>query len=226
MIHCIVVEDEPLAADVLVDYIGQVPSLQLKAVCTDAVQAMDVLNRESIDLMFLDIHLPGIKGLDFLETLKKLPQVILTTAYHEYALKSYEHGVVDYLLKPISFKRFLQAVGKVPGEKVSKSEVLTLHSEKKTVLISLDDILYIESLKEYIRVHTRGSGVTSKYGLTRLESELDSRRFLRIHRSFIVALRHVTAYNNTEVDVGGKSLPIGGSYREAALRILADRAAR
>lgn len=226
MIHCIVVEDEPLAADVLVDYIGQVPSLQLKAVCTDAVQAMDVLNRESIDLMFLDIHLPGIKGLDFLETLKKLPQVILTTAYHEYALKSYEHGVVDYLLKPISFKRFLQAVGKVSGEKVSKSEVLTLHSEKKTVLISLDDILYIESLKEYIRVHTRGSGVTSKYGLTRLESELDSRRFLRIHRSFIVALRHVTAYNNTEVDVGGKSLPIGGSYREAALRILADRAAR
>jgi DNA-binding LytR/AlgR family response regulator len=225
MIRCIVIEDEPLAADVLIDYISQVPSLHLVGTCPDAIAAMEVLQREKIDLLFLDIHLPGLKGLDFLETLQDPPRVILTTAYHEYALKGYDHGVVDYLLKPISFKRFVQAVNKLTAPADTR-EVIPVHSEKKTVLIPVEEILYVESLKEYIKFHTRTSTHVSKYAITRLESELDSRRFLRIHRSFIVALAHVKAFNATEVEVHGKSLPIGGSYRETVLPVLERLASR
>ncbi len=220
MIRCIVIEDEPLAAEVLIDYISQVPSLQLVGTCTDAIAAMEVLQKEKVDLMFLDIHLPGLKGLDFLETLQEPPRVILTTAYHEYALKGFDHGVVDYLLKPIAFKRFLQAINRLNSGTDQTKEVIPVHSEKKTVLIPVEDILYVESLKEYIKFHTRTSTHVSKYAITRLESELDSRRFLRIHRSFIVALAHVNAFNATEVEVHGKSLPIGGSYRETVLPAL------
>jgi DNA-binding LytR/AlgR family response regulator len=224
MIRCIVIEDEPLAVDVLVDYINQVPGLELKATCSDALQALEVLNREPLDLIFLDIHLPGLKGLDFLETLVNPPKVILTTAYHEYALKSYEHNVVDYLLKPIEFKRFVQAVNKVQSPDSNKSKgVISIHSDKKTVLIPIDDILYVESQKEYVRFQTKTTEHTSKYGLSKLEGELDSTLFLRIHRSFIVAISKITAYNNQSVEVDGKSLPIGGNYKDSVNLLLSRR---
>lgn len=213
MMQCIVVEDEPLAVDVLTDYIRQVPSLNLIASCSEALQAMDLLKKHSVDLMFLDIHLPGLKGLEFLETLTHPPQVILTTAYHEYALKSYEHNVVDYLLKPIAFKRFVQAVQKVDHPR-NPGRILAIHSEKKTALIPLDDILYIESQKEYVRIQTTTGTHVSKYALSKLETELDAKLFLRVHRSFIVALNKVTAFKNLEVEVSGKAIPVGGNYRE------------
>lgn len=224
MTRCIVIEDEPLAVDVLVDYIRQVPGLELKATCSDALQAIDVLNRENIDLMFLDIHLPGLKGLDFLETLANPPKVILTTAYHEYALKSYEHNVVDYLLKPIEFKRFVQAVNKVQSAGSSQlKSVISIHSDKKTVLIPVDDILYLESQKEYVKFQTKTTAHVSKYALTKLEGELDPTLFLRIHRSFIVAISKITAYNSQSVEVGGKSLPIGGNYKDSVSLLLSKR---
>jgi DNA-binding LytR/AlgR family response regulator len=216
MIRCILVEDEPLAVDVLADYIRQVPTLSLKATCTDAMQALEVLQREPIDLMFLDIHLPGLKGLEFLETLVKPPQVILTTAYHEYALKGYEHNVVDYLLKPIEFKRFLQAVAKVrTNEAATRRAVITVVSEKKKVLIPTDEILFVESQKEYVKIQTKTGAVVSKYALTALEQELDPSQFLRIHRSFIISLEHITSFSLNEVEVAGKKLPVGGNYRDA-----------
>jgi DNA-binding LytR/AlgR family response regulator len=206
MIRCIIIEDEPLAVDVLADYISQVPSLQLKATCSDALQAMEVLNREPIDL----------KGLEFLETLAHPPRVILTTAYHEYALKSYEHSVVDYLLKPIAFKRFLQAVNKVQTTPAApRKDVISVYSDKKMLLIPVDEILYIESQKEYVKIQTKTSAHLSKYALSKLEGELSPEQFLRIHRSFIIALSKITAYNSQEVDVSGTSLPIGGNYKEA-----------
>ncbi len=215
MIRCIIIEDEPLAVDVLADYISQVPTLQLKATCSDALQAMEVLNREPIDLLFLDIHLPGLKGLEFLETLVHPPRVILTTAYHEYALKSYEHSVVDYLLKPIAFKRFLQAVNKVQTTPAApRKDVISVYSDKRMLLIPVDEILYIESQKEYIKIQTKTASHLSKYALSKLEGELNPQQFLRIHRSFIIALSKITAYNNQEVDVSGTPLPIGGNYRE------------
>ena len=222
--NCIIVEDEPLAAEVLQDYVMQVPFLNLKGVCTDALYAMEMLQKEKIDLMFLDIHLPKLKGLDFLKTLQKKPQVIITTAYHEYALQGYEHNVLDYLLKPVEFSRFLQAVNKLnsPAPSIAvinefaklEKEFLFFNVSKKKVKILLDDILYIESLKEYIRVVTKEKTIITKFQLGQVEDLLSKNNFLRIHRSFIVAKDKVNAFTATDVEINNKQLPIGRSYKE------------
>lgn len=214
MIRCLIVEDEPLAAEVLKDYVQQVPYLELKGVCSDAIFAIEVLTREKIDLLFLDIHLPGLKGIDLLRTLASPPQVIITTAYNEYALQGYEMNVIDYLLKPIEFKRFLQAVNKVQRpSSMNVSDTLTIQTDKKKVIIPLSDILFIESQKEYIQIQTISEVYHTKYSLTKVENELDVSRFLRIHRSFIVGLRHIKAFNLNEVHLPGKIIPIGGNYK-------------
>jgi DNA-binding LytR/AlgR family response regulator len=216
MISCLIIEDEPLAADVLKDYVDQIPFLSLKGICPNAIDALDMLHNEVIDLLFLDIHLPGLKGLDFLRLLKKPPAVILTTAYQEYALQGYELNVVDYLLKPIEFKRFLEAVNKVKlGIKpVYTKDVLTVQSDKKTVVIPIDEIVFIESQKEYIKVQTSSTSYTTKYALTKMEEELDPLRFLRIHRSFIISLTKIRAFSGNEVELEGKTVPIGGNYKK------------
>lgn len=216
MISCLIIEDEPLAADVLKDYVDQIPFLSLKGICPNAIDALDVLHNEVIDLLFLDIHLPGLKGMDFLRLLKKPPAVILTTAYQEYALQGYELNVVDYLLKPIEFKRFLEAVNKVKlGIKsVKTKDVLSIQSDKKTVVIPMDEIIFIESQKEYIKVQTSVTSYTTKYALTRMEEELDPQRFLRIHRSFIIALTKIRAFSGNDVELEGKTVPIGGNYKK------------
>jgi DNA-binding LytR/AlgR family response regulator len=213
--NCLIVEDEPLATDVLVDYVKQVPFLQLKATCSDAILALDVIQREQIDLIFLDIHLPGLKGLDFLKTLKDPPAVILTTAYHQYAVEGYELNVVDYLLKPIEFKRFIEAVNKVKAKQTRpQRETIAIHADKKTLIIPIDEIMYIESQKEYIRIQTTNSSFTTKYGLSKMEEELSPSHFLRVHRSFIVALSKIKAFSSHDIELNGKSIPIGGNYRE------------
>lgn len=217
MINCLIVEDEPLASDILQDYVKQIPFLQLKGVCTDAIYALEILHRERIDLMFLDIHLPGLKGLDFLKALQNPPAVILTTAYHEYAVQGYELSVVDYLLKPIEFQRFVAAVTKVHKLSVSSDmqETLMIHADRKNILIPLNEILYIESQKEYIRIQTQGSSYLAKYALSKIEGELDSLKFLRVHRSFIVALERIQAFDDHTIELPGKNIPIGGNYRLA-----------
>jgi len=223
MIRCLIVEDEPLAADILQDYISQLPFLELKATCTDAIYALDVLKKEKIDLIFLDIHLPGLKGLEFLKTLAEPPKVILTTAYHEYALESYELSVVDYLLKPIEFTRFLQAVNKVSGyslPSIKNAETLTIHTDKKKVIIAVPDIIYIESQKEYIKIQTVTESYTTKYALTKIEEELDPNLFIRVHRSFIISIKKIKAFNAHEVELMGRSIPIGGNYKESVMKRL------
>lgn len=224
--NCIIVEDEPLAAEVLQDYVMQVPFLNLKGVCTDALYAMEMLQKEKIDLMFLDIHLPKLKGLDFLKTLQNKPRVIITTAYHEYALQGYEHNVLDYLLKPVEFSRFLQAVNKLNATSTPSSatviieparpenEFLFFNVSKKKVKVLLSEILYIESLKEYIRVVTKDKTIITKFQLGQVEELLSKNNFLRIHRSFIVAKDKVEAYTATDVEINNKQLPIGRSYKE------------
>lgn len=216
MLNCIIVEDEPLAAEVLQDYVKQLPFLHLIEICPDAFLALKVLQEQSIDLIFLDIHLPGLKGLDFLKTLKHPPKVILTTAYHEYALQGYELSVVDYLLKPIEFSRFVEAVNKV--QQVSKGNAhrpsLSIQSDKKTIVIPLEDIVFIESQKEYVKIQTSSAAHVTKYSLTRMEEELDPSLFLRVHRSFIISLSKIKAYSAHEIDVSGKVIPVGGNYRE------------
>jgi DNA-binding LytR/AlgR family response regulator len=231
--NCIIVEDEPLAAEVLQDYISQVPFLELKSVCSDAIFAMEILQKEKIDLVFLDIHLPRLKGLDFVKTLQSPPQVIITTAYQEYALKGYELGVIDYLLKPIEFARFLTAVNKLrqsneTGTGLSHSTTMVpaerahlfFNVSKRKVKVCLDEILYIESLKEYIRITTGSKSILTKFQLNQIEALLTRNNFLRIHRSFIVSKDKIDAFSATDIEIGGKQIPIGRSYKELVIRVL------
>ncbi|MGN6419171.1 MAG: LytR/AlgR family response regulator transcription factor [Pseudobacter sp.] len=230
--RCIIVEDEPLAAEVLRDYVEQIPFLQLKGICNDAIFALELLQNESIDLIFLDIHLPKLKGLDFLKSLKHPPAVIITSAYQEYALQGYEHNVVDYLLKPIEFSRFLMAVNKLkvqqePRQAGVEATVAApartyffFNVSKKRVKVYLDEMLYIESLKEYIRITTKGKTILTKFQLGQIEELLARNNFLRVHRSFIVAKDKIDAFTATDVEVSGKLIPIGRSYKELVLREL------
>jgi two-component system LytT family response regulator len=213
MIKCLIVEDEPLATDVLVEYVKRVPFLELRGTCPDAIVALEVMQRETIDLIFLDIHLPGLKGLDFLKTLKDPPSIILTTAYHQYALEGYELSVVDYLLKPIEFKRFLEAVNKVKRPQ-EKRNTISIQSDKKTVIIPIEEILFVEAQKEYIKIQTSNSSYVTKYALTKMEEDLDPSTFMRVHRSFIVSISKITAFSGHDIELSGTSIPIGGNYRD------------
>ncbi|MBK8279739.1 MAG: response regulator transcription factor [Saprospiraceae bacterium] len=227
---CIIVEDEPLAAEILQDYIKQIPFLTLRHICSDAIIALEVLQKEKIDLIFLDIHLPKLKGLDFIKSLKNPPPIILTTAYHEFALQGYEYNVLDYLLKPIEFSRFVMAVNKLkqpieaksvqrqPIEKERRS--IFFNVSKKKVKVYLDEILYVESLKEYIRIVTASNSILTKYQLGEIEEILTKNNFLRIHRSFIVAKDKIDAYTATDVEINNKQIPIGRSYKDIVQSII------
>lgn len=226
MLHynCIIVEDEPLAAGIIKDYIEQVPFLALKAICSDAIYAMEVLESESIDLVFLDIHLPRLKGLDFLKALKVQPHIIITTAYHEYAVASYEFNVTDYLLKPVEFSRFITAVHKVFGSRnttpqatttaITNQEHCFFNVNKKRIKVYLDDILFIESQKEYVKVYTRDKTIITKMPLHQVDELLSGNNFLRVHRSFIVSRSNIDAFTASELEISGHLIPIGRSYKE------------
>ena len=229
--NCIIVEDEPLAAEVLTDYIHQVPFLELKGVCTDAIYAMEKMQTEKVDLMFLDIHLPKLKGMDFLETLKTPPHIIITSAYKEYALQGFELNVIDYLLKPVRFNRFLKAVDKLHQQKETATNVSSVSTVterksfffnvgKKRVKIFLDEILYIESLREYVRITTKDKSILTKFQLNEIEDLLSKNNFFRIHRSFIAAKDKISAFTATDVEINNKIIPIGRSYKELVLSVL------
>ena len=228
VLRCLIVEDEPLAAEILRDYVQDAPGLELAGICPDALYAMEFLQQEKVDVLFLDIHLPKLKGLDFLKILPNPPQVILTTAYHQYALEGYELNVVDYLLKPIEFSRFLKAIQKL--QKPITKEIISIEKErvfyffnvnKKRVKVYLDEILYIESLKEYVRIFlTQNRSLVTKFQLGEIETLLNNSNLIRIHRSFLIAKDKIEAYSAMEVEIGGKALAIGRSYREGVLEKL------
>lgn len=236
-LNCLIVEDEPLAAEIIQDYIQQVSFLHLVAICEDALYATELLKTQQIDVLFLDIHLPKLRGLDFLKTLNHAPQVILTTAYQQYALASYEFNVVDYLLKPIDFPRFLQAVNKLTLEKPLHDDRVTnnpplvaekvrpfyfFNVNKERVKVYFDEITHIESLKEYIKIHTLTTAIVTKFQLGELSDLLPSGKFIRIHRSYMISLEKVAAYTPAQVTIKGKTLPIGRSYRENVMNYLAS----
>jgi DNA-binding LytR/AlgR family response regulator len=229
--NCIIVEDEPLAAEVLQRYISEVPFLELEQQCANAMDTMEVLNKKQIDLIFLDIHLPKMKGLDFIRTLKNPPKVIVTTAYRDYAVQAFELNAIDYLVKPIEFSRFLAAVsklfqakpivhlpatGKPGGERIH----LFFSVSNKKVKIFLDEILYIESLKEYIRITTKTKSILTKFQLSKVEQMLNDNNFIRVHRSFIVAVEKIDAFSMTEVEINNQQIPIGRSYKELVVATL------
>lgn len=223
-IKCIIVEDEPLAVDVLRDFIAEVPFLDLIAVCNDAFVAMQVLKDHTVELIFLDIHLPKLKGLDFLGTLKNPPQVIVTTAYHDFAVKSYEYNVLDYLVKPIEFSRFMIAVNKVIEHRNYKKEIVPASTpeasdlyftvNKKKARVPMDSILYIESQKESVKIVTSEKIIVTRYLMSSLENELPPDKFIRIHRSFIVAKSKIDFIDANDVEIAGKEIPIGRNYKD------------
>lgn len=220
---CIIIEDEPIAAEIIKDYITDVPFLDLQGTFHDAIAGLDFLNKHSVDLIFLDIHLPKLKGLDFLKSLQHPPAIIITTAFEEYALKGYEFNVLDYLLKPIEFSRFLQAVNKLKDkeawDKNTKQEPIHtasihLNVNKKLLRVELKDLLYVESKKEYLDVHTSSRVITCKMQINEMEKMLNPQQFIRIHRSFIVATDKVDTISLTELEINKIKLPVGRNYRE------------
>ena len=220
-IKCIIVEDEPLAVKVLADYVAQVPFLELLGTFKDAILATEYLRDHPVDLIFLDIHLPKLKGMAFLKTLNNPPAVIITTAYHQYAVEGYELNVTDYLLKPIEFERFLVAVNKVKGARreapasiPESRDYLFLNVQKKKVKVLFSEIVYIESQREYIRIVTTKGEYLSKMSTHEIEALLPPHLFKRIHRSFIVSVSKINSYTAEEVEVSGVSLPIGRGYRD------------
>jgi DNA-binding LytR/AlgR family response regulator len=219
-INCIVIEDEPLAVKVMTDYISQVPFLSLQGTFKDAILATDFLRDHTTDLIFLDIHLPKLKGMAFLKTLMHPVSVIVTTAYHQYAVEGFDLNVTDYLLKPIDFDRFLVAVNKVkagqmekPGERNEPKDYLFLMVQKKNVKILFSEIVYIESQREYIKVVTTKKEYVSKMSTHEIEALLPAHLFKRIHRSYIVSMKKIDSYTADTVEVNGVSIPIGRGYR-------------
>ena len=225
-IKCIIIEDEPLATEVIIDYVRDVPFLELVETFTDAIYALEFLKNHQVDLIFLDIHLPKIKGFEFVRTLQQPPKIIVTTAYHQYALEGFDLDVVDYLLKPIEFSRFLKAVNKVSRtskeEQVHSSNAESkprtfqfVQSNKTKTKIFHDEILYIESIKEYLHIHTLAEEVIIQGRMEDLPRLLDNIDLTRIHRSFAVVTDKVRTYSASKVQVGNSELPIGRTYKEA-----------
>ncbi len=221
-IKCIIIEDEPLAVKILSDYISQVPFLELQASFKDVILATDWLRQNSTDLMFLDIHLPKLKGMAFLKTLSHPPLVIITTAYHQYAVEGFDLSVTDYLLKPFEFDRFLIAVNKVSaaqkekhitGEAPDAKDHLFINVQKKKVKILFSEILYIESQLEYIKIVTTKKVYLSKMTTNEIEALLPANLFKRIHRSYIIAINKIDSYTADMVEISNISIPIGRSYR-------------
>jgi DNA-binding LytR/AlgR family response regulator len=223
--RCLIVEDEPPAVEILTEYIEMTPFLTLAHTCPDAIQALDWLNKEPIDVLFLDINLPKINGMEFLSALRKKPSVIITSAHHEYAVDGFNMQVVDYLLKPIGFNRFTQAVNKLMPQNTPRkiengngfARPVRPHYfftvNKRSVKIYLDEILFIESLKDSVIIHTPHCSYPTHYQLGELEEMMRHDNFLRIHRSFLVSIDKIGAFSASEIEINGRALPIGRSYK-------------
>lgn len=223
-IKCLVVDDEPLARQLIENHIAKIGFLQVAATAPNALKAFEILSSTKIDLMILDIKMPNITGIDFLKTLKNPPQTIITTAYRDFAIESFELEVVDYLLKPILFERFLKSVERIArtgvNREVQDSETnqenafLILKSNAKNHKVDIKDITYIESVKDYIHVHLDdGSTITTKCKISEIEQRLSTFNFLRIHRSFLIHTGKINAFNNAYIEVNKVELPIGINYK-------------
>ncbi|MES2847974.1 MAG: LytTR family DNA-binding domain-containing protein [Bacteroidota bacterium] len=234
-ILCLAVDDEPPALEVLKKYISSVPKLQLAGTCADAVEALTFLQQQPVDLLFLDIQMPQLLGTDLIRTLKKPPKVIFTTAFRKFAIEGFELDAVDYLLKPVSFERFLKAVNKVMDTSISMFEnnsliadtinkhvdsFINLRADRKNIKVALDDILYIESLKDYIKVVTTNKTIVTKQSISSIEEILPKEKFLRIHRSFIVSLAKIDSFTNELIEIGKQELPISRMYKLEVNRAL------
>lgn len=239
MIRAIIVDDEPLAQEIIETYIQKIPNIELVAKCDGALMANQILQSETIDLMFLDIQMPQLTGIEFLKTLVDPPCVIFTTAHPDYAVQGFELNADDYLLKPISFERFLKAVNKVSQKLASRKQTeqdngsleadddfMFVKADKKLVKVNFDDVLYVEGLKDYVIIRLESGRVITLQTMKSLEDKLPANKFIRIHRSYIVNIKKVSAIlgNMIELSENGKikQLPIGKNYRDELMEIISD----
>ena len=232
-LNCIIIDDEDPARDIVETYIKDIDFLNIVASCDNALSAIPILNSNKIDLLFLDINMPKLDGLNFLKTLKNPPKVIFTTAYREYAIEGFELDAVDYLCKPFSFNRFLTAVNKAvnrlsentitskqPTRENSQADYIFIKSDKKTFRVDLDLILYIEAVGDYIKIITsKGSHITYMY-LKDIEQELPSNKFPRVHRSFIVSVSKIDSIDGNRIFMGEIQIPIGKNYRDNLFNLI------
>lgn len=231
--RCLLVDDEPLAIALLQKHVKQLDFLEVAETCPNALKALEILKKTEIDLMFLDIRMPAISGIDFLKMLHHPPKVIITTAYREYALDGYDLDIVDYLLKPITFDRFFKAIERYLRNNdspvssslqvIKEPSNLYIKSAHKNIKVNPDDILYMESLKDYVKIYTTDTTITAKYKISDMEAELAGEGFLRVHRSFIINLKHLTAFTSSDVEIGKVEIPIGESYKEMVFQTLKKR---
>ena len=234
-INCIIADDEALARDVMKNHVARLDRLKITATCANGLEVYAALKNLKTDLLFLDIQMPQLTGIELLRTIKNPPPVIITTAYREFALEGYELNVIDYLLKPLSFERFLKAIDKyetwinpsaehkqaAPQENTNKTEAfIYVKSDKKMIKIMLKDILYMEGLKDYIKICTSSIAIITYQTLTYFEEKLPGVQFMRVHRSFIVSLEHIKSYTATELTIGAKAIPIGSTYVKEVSRKL------
>jgi DNA-binding LytR/AlgR family response regulator len=230
-LKCLLVDDEPLAIEVLEKYIETVEQLEVVGTCHNALKAIEFLQKNPVDLLFLDINMPKLTGTSFVRTLENPPKIIFTTAYKEYAIDAFELNAVDYLLKPISLERFLRAVNKVTKVSLNNADetqqatnlnsgFIYFRSERKMIKLCYDEILYIESIKDYIKIFREGNApLLVKQSITATEELLPPHLFLRIHRSFIVSITHVTAFTAKDVEIQKIEIPIGRMYKDQLHRL-------
>ncbi|MDX9882880.1 MAG: LytTR family DNA-binding domain-containing protein [Prolixibacteraceae bacterium] len=229
-INAIIVDDEPLARNIILQYAGEIHNLNIICECNDALEALRTISECPVDLMFLDINMPKLSGIDFLKNIKNPPLVVFTTAYTDYAMESYELNALDYLKKPFSFERFLKSVQKAEDQiKLAtsatspdeiKNKYLFIKSNKKVHKVSVEDIYYIEGLGDYIMVHLKDSHLVTNSSMKKMEDVLPSNDFFRIHKSFIIRFDKISAIEGNMVEINNKKLPIGSNYRQDFLDMI------
>lgn len=224
-IQCLIVDDEKVAREIIESHLKKLERFQVAASCKNVAEAVDLINSKNIDLVFLDIHLPEVSGLSLAKLIPADIKIIFTTAYREYALEGFELQAVDYLLKPISFQRMLQAVNKYMGEqnphkdkpaslvKTERSEFIFVRSNRKMIRVDFKDILFIESLSDYVKIYLSYKLVVSRESISNLELKLPQHQFIRVHRSFIVAISHIDFYTHESIHVGEHEIPISRGYK-------------
>ncbi|MEW5846075.1 MAG: LytTR family DNA-binding domain-containing protein [Bacteroidota bacterium] len=226
-LKAIIVDDEPLAIAVIEGYLSRIPGVDIVATFNDGLPAFEFLQENPVDVMFLDVEMPKLTGIELVRCLHNPPVVIITSANKDYAIEGFELNVADYILKPVTFERLLKAFSKAKEllskrghDDLKESEYLIFKESKKNVRVKQDDILYIESMKDYIKVVTNNRTVITKQSIGSVEEMLDKDKFIRVHRSFIVALDHVDTFSSTSLEIGNIEIPIGRLYRDEVIKIL------
>jgi two-component system, LytTR family, response regulator len=227
---CLIIDDEPLARKLIESHLAKIPQLENIGSCQNALEALKYLRENSVDLLFLDVQMPELSGLDLLKILSNPPKVILTTAFRDFAYEAYDLDVIDYILKPVSFERFVKSVNKYleiynksnfnADPKNTKDEILLVKADRKIIRLPIEEIILIEGLKDYIKIHTKDKFIITKESIASMEAKLAGHKFLRIHRSYLISLNNVSAFNHEYVEIHQKQLPFGRTFKEVALKTL------